>query len=101
MPWGKPGDCDQARRHLCGARPRESQVLDLNLRRTARERNRTVGPIVSGARGAISANFSLGPAILTDQSAGVTVMSLKYIRLSAFDHSPIRPETGSGNWCSR
>jgi hypothetical protein len=35
------------------------------------------------------------------QSAGVTVKSSKYMWLSAFDHKPIRPETGSGRTCSK
>ena len=34
------------------------------------------------------------------QSAGVTVKSSKYTWLSALDHRPTRPETGSGRTCS-
>ena len=35
------------------------------------------------------------------QSTGVTVKSSKYMWLSALDHRPIRPETGSGRTCSK
>ena len=41
------------------------------------------------------------PAPQQDQSAGVTVKSEKYMRLSALDQSPMRPDTGCDSWCSR
>lgn len=41
------------------------------------------------------------PQRALNQLPGVTLKSSKYIRLSAFDQRPMRPETGCGKVCSR